>query len=100
MGTSNLQHLNGQQQSASSGQPGMASSHAGPAGDDEGMSLDFSEIFDTLWRGKWIVVLTAIVVAGAIGFYTHLQTPIYRASSIVKVDPMAGSTPGMQMSMW
>ena len=71
-----------------------------PAGADDGAALDFSELFETLWRGKWIVLLTAVLVAGLVGTYTMYQTPIYQAQSVVKVDLSGDRVPGVGSTAW
>lgn len=53
-------------------------------------SLDFSSIFATLWREKWIVLLTAVVVTGLIGGYTYTQPSVYQASSLVRIGSQSG----------
>jgi capsular exopolysaccharide synthesis family protein len=99
MESSNLKRFDGKHHRASPSSSPLP--HAGPDADgDEGMGLNFSDLFNTVWRGKWIILLTSIVVAGVIGVYTHMQTPIYRASSIVKVDPYGGAAPGASATWW
>lgn len=49
-------------------------------------SLDFSSIVATLARGKWIILVTCLLVAGSIAGYTYTLPSIYRASSMVRID--------------
>jgi tyrosine-protein kinase Etk/Wzc len=53
-------------------------------------SLDLSSIVATLWREKWIVLLTAVVVTGLIGGYTYTQPSVYQSSSLVRVGAQGG----------
>mgnify|MGYP006274742087 CR=1 FL=1 len=53
--------------------------------------VDFSEIWGTIREGKWIILLTAILVTGAIAAYTLTLEPVYRASSIVSIESQAAS---------
>ena len=71
-----------------------------PAGADDGAALDFSEIFETLWRGKWVILLTAVLVAGMVGTYTYFQTPIYQAQSVVNVNLSGDRVPGVATTVW
>lgn len=64
-----------------------AGSTSSPSDEEAGERLDLSRILSTLFREKWLVLLTGIVVAGAVGGYTYTQPPVYRASSMVKIAP-------------
>lgn len=65
----------------------MAQGHSKSGGAaDNNAAIDISEILDALWRGKWIIAVTILVVAGAIGAYTYTLDPVYEAQSIIKVD--------------
>lgn len=48
--------------------------------DDE---IDLRELFATLWRGKWIIILFTIVFAAAGVFYALSQPNIYQASALL-----------------
>ncbi|GGC56923.1 Wzz/FepE/Etk N-terminal domain-containing protein [Marinobacter halophilus] len=48
--------------------------------DDE---IDLRELFATLWRGKWIIILFTIVFAAAGVFYALNQPNIYQASALL-----------------
>jgi len=67
------------------GAPASGGGQGGGGGGDP--SLDVSDLFATLARGKWIVVATALLVAGAVAGYTYMQPAVYEATSIVRVDP-------------
>ena len=53
-------------------------------GDDA--TLDFSEIWLTIRRGKWIILVAALVVTGAVAGFTYMQEPEYEAESLVMVE--------------
>jgi len=53
--------------------------------------VDFSEIWDTIREGKWIILLTCILITGAIAAYTYTQEPVYEATNIVSVQPQGQS---------
>ena len=48
---------------------------------DDDATLDFSEIWLTLRRGKWLILLTCLIVTGAVAGYTYIQEPEYEAES-------------------
>src|SRR5688572_21858303 len=49
--------------------------------------LDIRYYADLLWRGRWIVLVTALV-AVALGLLVgYMQTPIYRATAMLMIEP-------------
>lgn len=54
-------------------------------GDGEA-NVDFSEIWDTVREGKWTILLTCVIVMGAIAAYTMTLPLVYEAESIVAVE--------------
>ncbi len=64
----------------------------GPSSGDDGR-IDFSTVWDTIKRGKWIILATCVLVTAAITIYTLTLTPVFEASSYVSVDPEP--TPGV-----
>ncbi|HBC34395.1 MAG TPA: LPS O-antigen length regulator, partial [Marinobacter adhaerens] len=48
--------------------------------DDE---IDLRELFATLWRGKWIIVLTTVVFAAMGVGYALYKPNIYQSSVLV-----------------
>jgi capsular exopolysaccharide synthesis family protein len=60
-------------------------------GPPEDASLDFSSIFATLARGKWIILVTCIVVAGSIAGYTYTLPAVYQSTSLVRINPQSVS---------
>ena len=55
--------------------------------DAEEAQVDFSEIWETIREGKWVILLTCILVTGTIAAYTFTQDPVYEATSIVSIEP-------------
>jgi len=52
---------------------------------DEGR-INFAELWHTIRRGKWIILLTTLIVAGIVAIYTYSLPPIYESSAIVFID--------------
>lgn len=65
------------------GAPSLQARQAEPAAEAR---VNFSDVWDTLREGKWIILLTCILVTLAITAYTLTLTPVYESSSIVSVD--------------
>lgn len=84
---------------AASSPPGMHSSDT--EGSDLDSVLDVASLYEALIRQKWVLLLTVVVVTGAIGGYTLTLSPVYRASSMVRVAPSTNAAgagvPGMQV---
>jgi len=62
---------------------------------DEG-ALDLNAIWETLKRNKWIILLTCILLTGAVGGYTWTLPKIYEARSIVAVEEPPAAASAMQ----
>ncbi|PPK51384.1 Wzz/FepE/Etk N-terminal domain-containing protein [Marinobacter persicus] len=60
--------------------------------DDE---IDLRELFATLWRGKWIIILFTIVFAAAGVFYALSKPNIYQASVLLAPAQSEGSGPSI-----
>jgi tyrosine-protein kinase Etk/Wzc len=76
---------------SSDGKPskfGVNGAHKQPQTDDA--KLDFSEIWLTLRRGKWLILITCLLVTGAVAGYTYLQEPEYEAESLVMIERSPG----------
>jgi polysaccharide biosynthesis transport protein len=58
---------------------------------DDDATLDFSEIWLTLRRGKWLILLTCLIVTGAVAGYTYVQEPEYESESLVMIDRGQGA---------
>ena len=48
--------------------------------DDE---IDLRELFATLWRGKWIIILVTIIFAAGGVFYALSKPDIYQSSVLL-----------------
>ena len=42
-----------------------------------------------VWQGRWTILAVFVVTVGATGVWTYMQTPIYRATAIIEVQPQA-----------
>lgn len=42
-----------------------------------------------VWQGRWTVVAIFLLVVGVTAVWTFLQTPVYRATAVVEVQPQA-----------
>ena len=58
---------------------------------DDDATLDFSEIWLTLRRGRWLILLTCLIVTGAVAGYTYVQEPEYESESLVMIDRGQGA---------
>ena len=48
--------------------------------------IDFFDLFETLWGGKWLIGCI-VVISTLLGFgYTKLSQPVYRASATYSVN--------------
>lgn len=56
--------------------------------DDE---IDLRELFATLWRGKWIIILFTIIFAAAGVFYALSKPNIYQASVLLAPEQVAAA---------
>lgn len=64
--------------------------HAEPV--SEPAALNLQQVWQAILRGKWIILLTCLVVTGLITAYTLSLDPIYEASSIVAVSTKQQAT--------
>ncbi len=48
-------------------------------------------LIDVLYKGKWIILVTFVLVVGATAGYTYTRTPSYQASSMVMLTNNNGS---------
>lgn len=77
-------------------QLGFSTLSGGATGPD-GAKVDFSTIWTTVRRGKWIILLTCLLVTGAVTAYTFTLPKVYESSAIVSV----GASPAVQSaSVW
>ena len=59
------------------------------SGDDKGIHL--RDYWRVAWQGKWTVLVIAVVVSTLVAVATFMQTPIYRATASVEIQPKAKS---------
>lgn len=57
----------------------------GSSGAPDGANVDFSTIWSTIQRGRWLILITCFVVTAAVTGYTLTLPKVYQASSIVSV---------------
>ena len=48
--------------------------------------MDLSELWEPIWHGKWIILLTCILVVGGTVAYTTTLPEVYQTKSIVSVE--------------
>jgi len=53
---------------------------------EEDGALDLQAVWETLTRNKWLILLTCILITGAVGGYTWTLPKIFEAKSIVAVE--------------
>ena len=73
---------------------GLQANLASPESNDD--ALDLTAIWETIKRHKWLILLTSILVTGAIGAYTWTLPKIYEAQAIVAVEEPPTAAPAMQ----
>jgi len=61
----------------------------------EDASLDLGAVWETLKRNKWLILLTCVLVTGAVGAYTWSLPKIYQSSAIVSVETPGTGGPAM-----
>jgi len=77
---------------ASSPSSGSGNPSSPPDG-SEVASLELSSIVATLARGKWIILVTCLLVAGSVIGYTYTRPTVYQATSMVRIDAESGGNP-------
>ena len=82
----------------SGNQPQPSSSMNAPApAPSEGHELTFGQVLALLWRGRWTILITAVLVTIASWFYSQSQGTIWRAWSRVYVDRGGNSQLGPEV---
>lgn len=66
---------------------------AGLATDAPGMS--FGDVFRTLGKHKWFILVCALVGLSISAVYIHFATPIYEAGATLRIDPNRASSLGL-----
>ena len=57
-----------------------------PPSNEEGTSINLGEIINTIREGKWIILLTCILVTAGIAAYKLTETRLYESSSLVSIN--------------
>ncbi|MGQ0700526.1 MAG: polysaccharide biosynthesis tyrosine autokinase [Panacagrimonas sp.] len=66
-----------------------------PVGDEQ--ELDLRKLFDSVWGGRWIILVTVLLGALAAGAYLITTRPIFMANGLVQVEEEEkGMTPSME----
>nr|HMQ22464.1 Wzz/FepE/Etk N-terminal domain-containing protein [Planctomycetota bacterium] len=60
--------------------------HASVPPPPDAQEIPISQIFAILWRGRWIILLCALLATGAGVWYVEKRGTIYRAKARIKVD--------------
>src|SRR5262245_28207036 len=53
----------------------------------EKREVHLRDYWATIWRWRWTVFATFAIVSTLVALYTYMQTPIYRASAKVEIQP-------------
>jgi polysaccharide biosynthesis transport protein len=53
--------------------------------------IDLRRFFRTLWRGKWILLVTMVAAMGATTYWLFQVTPLYTADVLIVIEPRASS---------
>lgn len=56
------------------------------ASDSNEARLDLSELWEPIRRGKWIILITSVLVIGAVVGYTMTLPAVYQTDSIVSIE--------------
>jgi len=60
-------------------------------------TVDFSAIGSTVWSNKWLILLTGLLVTGAVTAYTLTLPKVYESTAIVSVG---ANSPAPSMEVW
>jgi len=64
--------------------------------DHDEASLDLGAVWETFKRSKWMILLSCVLVTGAMGAYTWSLPKIYEARAIVAVEAPTATSPVMR----
>lgn len=53
---------------------------------EDGGALEWDALWQTIRRGKWIILLTTVLVTAGVTAYTLLMEPVYESGSIVSIN--------------
>lgn len=71
--------------------------NTGPQNSSERDEIDLVSLFNTLWRGKWLIALISALVVIAGGYYAFIHsTPLYRATAVIILEPAKQSVTGLE----
>ena len=62
----------------------------------EKTAINFTEILTTIREGKWIILLTCILISAGIAAYKLTETKMYESSSLVSIMTAKSSTNGLE----
>ncbi|MFB9149027.1 GumC family protein [Roseovarius ramblicola] len=76
----------------------MPAHHTQTAGDDD--EIDLMELFRALWRGKWLIALSALVALVLGGYYAvGVAEPQYRATAQLTLEVRTGQVVDLESVM-
>ncbi|WP_377067513.1 GumC family protein [Roseovarius ramblicola] len=79
-------------------QPRVPAHHTQTAGDDD--EIDLMELFRALWRGKWLIALSALVALVLGGYYAvGVAEPQYRATAQLTLEVRTGQVVDLESVM-
>ncbi len=64
----------------------MVPTYPGTGTTTEPDDINFRELFDILWSGKWVILLVLALAVGIALLYAMTATPIYQANGLVQVE--------------
>ncbi|MCK5687431.1 polysaccharide biosynthesis tyrosine autokinase [bacterium] len=62
---------------------------------DEEEEINIQEIFRIVFQGKWIIILSFILVVLVTGWYTFTTDPVYESSTLVLIENSGAAATGM-----
>ena len=72
------------------------SSAVASAGDTDDV-IDIATLLRTVWRGRWVIILCALLsVAGAVYYVSQVAVPTYRSTSVIILEPQQTSFVGLE----
>ena len=59
--------------------------------DEDDDIIDLRQLWNVLWRRRWTIFLTTVLIVAVAGIGTALMTPIYRASTVMQIELDSGN---------
>jgi len=59
--------------------------------DDDDDIIDLRQLWNVLWRRRWTIFLTTLLIVAVAGIGTALMTPIYRATTVMQIELDSGN---------